>query len=232
MLSGLCELCVNRKPETEWVDVAAGIPHLRIPQSQRSLWIPSRQRHNVLKPTQIQHLYNRFCQISGEYRPNQVQKYNFYSGLLSLNPLLPTILNCMFGEKNVITFVEFAIFLSTFQAHSLKTKRGVKNEGKDRKLSYLFNMYDHNKDGRITKVDLVIIVHKLFAHVMDHLQIMRIVDTMMIEMDGTDSNQISFNDFCKAFEVFDMAEMMVTFIPEFRGRSNDDGKSPKWFCWK
>ncbi|SPP88114.1 calcineurin B homologous protein 3 isoform X2 [Drosophila guanche] len=203
-------------------------PHPTVPAE----FMDTLKTKTQLKPTQIQHLYNRFCQISGEYRPNQVQKYNFYSGLLSLNPLLPTILNCMFGEKNVITFVEFAIFLSTFQAHSLKTKRGVKNEGKDRKLSYLFNMYDHNKDGRITKVDLVIIVHKLFAHVMDHLQIMRIVDTMMIEMDGTDSNQISFNDFCKAFEVFDMAEMMVTFIPEFRGRSNDDGKSPKWFCWK
>lgn len=83
-------------------------------------------------------------------------------------------------------------------------------------------MFDHNKDGRITKVDLVIVVHKLFSNLLDHMQIMRIVDTMMKEIDHSESNQISFTDFCEAFEVFDMTEMMVTWIPEYRGRTTED----------
>ncbi|XP_017084383.1 calcineurin B homologous protein 3 isoform X3 [Drosophila eugracilis] len=128
----------------------------------------------------------------------------------------------MFGDKMTISFVDFALFLSTFQAHSLKTSRELKNAIKDKKLQLLFNMYDHNKDGRITKYDLVIVVHKLFSNLLNHVQIMRIVDTMMKEMEQSESNHILFEDFCKALEVFDMTEMMVTWIPEFHGRTTDD----------
>ncbi|EDV44277.1 uncharacterized protein Dana_GF18903, isoform A [Drosophila ananassae] len=182
------------------------------------------KKQTALNRSQIQYLYNRFYEFAGGGKdpPSHLYKYNFYSGLLHLNHLLPTILNCMFSDKKTITFVEFAIFLSTFQAHSLKTKTELKNEVKDRKLQLLFNMFDHNKDGRITKVDLVIVVHKLFSNLLDHMQIMRIVDTMMKEIDHSESNQISFTDFCEAFEVFDMTEMMVTWIPEYRGRTSED----------
>ncbi|XP_017084381.2 calcineurin B homologous protein 3 isoform X2 [Drosophila eugracilis] len=107
----------------------------------------------ALSRSQIKYLYKRFYQFSGDGKdpPTQLHKYNFYSGLLQLNPLLPTILNSMFGDKMTISFVDFALFLSTFQAHSLKTSRELKNAIKDKKLQLLFNMYDHNKDGRITK---------------------------------------------------------------------------------
>ncbi|XP_017001247.3 calcineurin subunit B [Drosophila takahashii] len=175
------------------------------------------KKKTALSRSQIKYLYIRFNQFSGGGKdpPSQLHKYNFYSGLLQLNPLLPTILNSMFGDKVTISFLDFALFLSTFQAHSLKTSKGLKNEIKDKKLQILFNMYDHNKDGRITKYDLVIVVHKLFSNLLDHVQIMRIVETMMKEMDQSDSNQILFDDFCKALDVFDMTEMMVTWIPEF-----------------
>ncbi|XP_044314595.1 calcineurin B homologous protein 2 [Drosophila rhopaloa] len=182
------------------------------------------KKQTTLSRSQIKYLYIRFYQFSGGGKdpPGELYKYNFYSGLLQLNPLLPTILNSMFGDKVTISFLDFALFLSTFQAHSLKTSRTLKNATMDRKLRLLFNMYDHNKDGRITKYDLVIVVHKLFSNLLDHVQIMRIVDTMMKEMDKSDSNQILFVDFCKALEVFDMTEMMVTWIPEFHGRTSDD----------
>lgn len=90
----------------------------------------------LVNRSQIQYLYNRFYEFAGGGKdpPSHLYKYNFYSGLLHLNHLLPTILNCMFSDKKTITFVEFAIFLSTFQAHSLKTKTELKNEIKDRKL--------------------------------------------------------------------------------------------------
>ncbi|XP_017117284.1 calcineurin subunit B [Drosophila elegans] len=182
------------------------------------------KKQTTLSRSQIKYLYIRFYQFSGGGKdpPGQLYKYNFYSGLLQLNPLLPTILNSMFGDKVSISFLDFALFLSTFQAHSLRTSRTLKNITKDRKLKILFNMYDHNKDGRITKYDLVIVVHKLFSNLLDHVQIMRIVETMMKEMDKSDSNQILFEDFCKALEVFDMTEMMVTWIPEFRGKTTED----------
>ncbi|XP_030371120.1 calcineurin B homologous protein 3 [Scaptodrosophila lebanonensis] len=182
-----------------------------------------------LSRSQIQYLYNRFCQFGSEadsLPPRHLHKYNFYSGRLQLNPLLPTILNCMFGERSVISFVDFALFLSTFQAHSLKTTEEQKVEIKNHKLRLLFNMYDHTKDGRITKVDLVMIVHKLFSNLLDHRQIMNIVDSMMSEMDTSDTNQILFNDFCQAFEVFDMTEMLVMWIPEFKGRLSDPTDTP------
>nr|XP_016944731.2 calcineurin B homologous protein 3 [Drosophila suzukii] len=179
------------------------------------------KKKTALSRSQIKYLYIRFNQFSGGGKdpPSHLHKYNFYSGLLQLNPLLPTILNSMFGDKVTISFLDFALFLSTFQAHSLKTSTELKNANKDKKLQLLFNMYDHNKDGRITKYDLVIVVHKLFSNLLDHVQIMRIVETMMKEMDHSDSNQILFDDFCKALDVFDMTEKVVTWIPEFHGRN-------------
>ncbi|XP_039491911.1 calcineurin B homologous protein 1 [Drosophila santomea] len=182
------------------------------------------KKNTALSRSQIKYLYIRFYQFSGGGKepPSHLHKYNFYSGLLQLNPLLPTILNSMFGDKVKITFLDFAMFLSTFQAHSLKTSNELKNAMMDKKLKLIFNMYDHNKDGRITRYDLVIVVHKLFSNLLDHVQIMRIVDSMMKEMDYSDSNQILFADFCKALECFDMTEMMVTRIPEFHGRTTDE----------
>ncbi|XP_017046766.1 calcineurin B homologous protein 1 [Drosophila ficusphila] len=182
------------------------------------------KKETTLSRSQIKYLYIRFTQFSGGGKdsPGQLYKYNFYSGLLHLNPLLPTILNSMFGDKITISFYDFALFLSTFQAHSLKDSKELKNATKKRKLDLLFNMYDHNKDGRITRYDLVIVVHKLFSHLLDHVQIMRVVDTMMREMDQSDMNYIQYEDFCKALEAFDMTEKMVTWIPEFHGRTHND----------
>jgi len=86
--------------------------------------------------SQIKYLYIRFNQFSGGGKdpPSHLHKYNFYSGLLQLNPLLPTILNSMFGDKVTISFLDFALFLSTFQDHSLKTSTELKNANKDKKL--------------------------------------------------------------------------------------------------
>lgn len=74
-------------------------------------------------------------------------------------------------------------------------------------------MYDHDKNGIITKEDLIFVVHKLFSDIWSSQQIMKVVYMMMEEMDYSNTNQVLFDDFCKAFEIFDMEEYLITKIP-------------------
>jgi len=61
----------------------------------------------------------------------------------------------MFGNKVTITFVDFALFLSTFQAHSLKTSNELKNVMMDKKLRCKFN----NKYVQMRLVVLLLLSH-------------------------------------------------------------------------
>ena len=75
-------------------------------------------------------------------------------------------------------------------------------------------MYDRDKDGRISNDDLIKLVHSLYSDVMDRANIINIVTIVMTEMDSSNTNQVLFADFVKAFGMFDMEEALVTNIPE------------------
>ncbi|KNC28490.1 hypothetical protein FF38_05556 [Lucilia cuprina] len=176
----------------------------------------------TLKPGQISYLYKCFCSLakdSSEYPPVNLKKSSFLA-LTSLqrNPILSMLLTSMFGDKKRIKFIDFAKYLSNFQACSSTLKPQQINEIKQRKLKILFNMYDHDKNGIISEEDLIFVVHKLFSDIWTTQQIMNVASMMILEMDSSNTNQILFNDFCTALEIFDMEEHLITKIPSVGGR--------------
>lgn len=78
----------------------------------------------------------------------------------------------------------------------------------------LFNMFDRGKKGIIDEEDLIFIVHKLFADIFSTAKIINVVNMMLMEMDTSHTNQILFEDFCRAWEIFDMEQHLVTRIPQ------------------
>lgn len=74
-------------------------------------------------------------------------------------------------------------------------------------------MYDVDKNGIITENDLLYVFHKLFSDIWNTKQILNVVSTIMSEMDTSQTNQILFEDFCSAFDIFDMDESLVIKIP-------------------
>lgn len=73
-------------------------------------------------------------------------------------------------------------------------------------------MYDNDKNGIITEEDLIFMVHKLFSEIWNTQRILKVVSIMMSEMDSSQTNQILYEDFCKAYEVFDMDTQLITKI--------------------
>lgn len=73
-------------------------------------------------------------------------------------------------------------------------------------------MYDNDKNGIITEEDMIFVVHKLFSEIWNTQRILKVVTIMMSEMDSSQTNQILYEDFCKAYEVFDMDTQLITKI--------------------
>ncbi|XP_065358956.1 calcineurin B homologous protein 3 [Calliphora vicina] len=204
MFLGSLLCCRSRKPQGE---------NLQCPQE----YIKVLKETTALKTGQITHLYKCFCNLakdSLEFPPQHLKKSNFLCiTSLQSNPILSILLAAMFGERKHLKFLEFAKYLSNFQACSSSWKSEQIEEIKQRKLKMLFNMYDHDKNGLISEEDLIFVVHKLFSDIWNSEQIMNVASMMMLEMDNSHTNQILFNDFCSALAVFDMEECLITKIP-------------------
>ncbi|KAM7359015.1 uncharacterized protein ACRADG_003773 [Cochliomyia hominivorax] len=118
----------------------------------------------------------------------------------------------MFGDKKQINFIDFAKYISLFEAYGSNLKPSEIEDLKQKKMMLLFNMYDIDKNGIITEEDLIFVVHKLFSEIWSPQQIVKVVDMMIQEMDNSNTNQIFFNDFVNAYEVFDMDGALITKI--------------------
>ncbi|XP_055906037.1 calcineurin subunit B type 1 [Eupeodes corollae] len=158
---------------------------------------------------EIEYLYTRFCALGApQRRTGFLVKRDFNFPSYALHSL---ILTEMFGNKYDITFVEFAKFLHTFRPLDFKASKEERAAMKTRKLKLLFSMYDINKDGSISKEDLLDVVHRLCSDYTDIHTMIKIVQLVIKEMDSTKTNRILFDDFCKSMEIFDMDNLAVKF---------------------
>uniref|UniRef100_A0A1A9WD81 EF-hand domain-containing protein n=1 Tax=Glossina brevipalpis TaxID=37001 RepID=A0A1A9WD81_9MUSC len=171
-----------------------------------------------LKTGEISYLYKRFCLIgkdSPSYPPRRLLKRHFLSvGHLARNPILPILLKSLFKDRKTLTFVNFAKFLSIFQANTLKTKKEQLVVTSEKKKRLLFAMYDTDMDGIISHEDLIVIVHKLYGDIMTSTQVIETAANMIFEMDTSATQKILYQDFSDALNVFDMDETLVVKIRE------------------
>ncbi|KAL9903843.1 calcineurin subunit B [Glossina fuscipes fuscipes] len=171
-----------------------------------------------LKTGEISYLYKRFCLLgkdSPSFPPKRLLKRHFLSvGHLARNPILPILLKAMFKDRKTLTFVNFARFLSIFQANTLKTKKEQLVITSEKKKRLLFSMYDTDMDGIISHEDFIGIVHRLYGDIMSSKQVLETAATMIFEMDTSGTQKILFQDFSDALNVFDMEETLVIKIHE------------------
>uniref|UniRef100_A0A1A9VFC4 EF-hand domain-containing protein n=1 Tax=Glossina austeni TaxID=7395 RepID=A0A1A9VFC4_GLOAU len=171
-----------------------------------------------LKTGEISHLYKRFCLLgkdSPSFPPKRLAKRHFLTvGHLARNPILAILLKAMFKERKTLTFVNFARFLSIFQANTLKTKKEQLVMTSEKKKRLLFSMYDTDMDGIISHEDLIVIVHRLYGDLMSSQQVLETAATMIFEMDTSGTQKILFEDFSDSLNVFDMEETLVVKIRE------------------
>lgn len=78
----------------------------------------------------------------------------------------------------------------------------------------LFQIYDVDRDGIISKKEFADVVNCLYADYLTTDSIKRMVNMSMLEMDSTQTDQIHFDDFQRAFEPFDVYERLIITFPD------------------
>lgn len=78
----------------------------------------------------------------------------------------------------------------------------------------LFQIYDQDNDGIISKKEFTNLVNLLYADFLTTDSITRMVNLAMVEMDSTQTDEIHFEDFQRALEPFDLYERLFITFPD------------------
>jgi calcineurin B homologous protein 1 len=152
---------------------------------------------------QIQRLYSRFTSLD-KNDTGYLSKQDFERiPELHINPLKDRIIEVLIddnGHDEKINFRQFAKVFSTF-------RRGKTDSiSKENKLKFLFSVYDRDKDNKISKDELRMILNMLVGANLPEEQMNAIAERTIAEL-GADGN-ITFNQFVETLEKIDIDEKM------------------------
>merc|ERR1712154_450725 len=88
------------------------------------------------------------------------------------------------GEVN---FSEFVSGLAMFT---------TKNVDKEKKLKFLFNIYDLDRDGMISNSELFQVLKMMVGTNLTESQLQQIVDKTVLQLDKDQDGMISYEEFC------------------------------------
>jgi len=113
-----------------------------------------------------------------------------------------------------INFPEFCKMLSNFngkvkQRSSHDLESGSSERSKDKKLQFLFKLYDSNNDGNISKEELLSLLRLMVGTNISSQQLDLIAQRTIAETDEDNDGKLNFNEFKKGLENVDI-EMKMT----------------------
>ncbi|CAF4233296.1 unnamed protein product, partial [Adineta steineri] len=160
-------------------------------------------------PKQLQRLYTRFQGLDKRKPPSG---YLTREDLLeirevALNPLGQRLVDVMIqdhGNANRIDFRQFAAILARFR----RGKPTNELNAKEKKLLFLFSMYDRNHDSEIDRNELLDILKLMVGGNIHDEQLGTIADHTIEELDADGDLTITFEEFCKTLENIDVDEKM------------------------
>lgn len=127
---------------------------------------------------------------------------------LAINPLCERIVQSFFDESNDerINFRQFMKVLARFRP----IKQNDENRLNSRldKLRYAFNIYDLDSDDKITKDELIAVLHMMVGQNIPDEQLSNIADRTIMEADQDGNQCISFKEFCNILERTDVDDKM------------------------
>lgn len=159
---------------------------------------------------QIKRLYNRFKSLDKEQ-----QGYLTKSALtgipeLHVSPLRDRIIDVLindYGSDNTLNFRQFAKVLSTFRRKNSPSDN-VGPHSRENKLRFVFSVYDRDKDNKISKEELMSILHLLVGANLPEEQMNSIAERTILELDETGLTGITFEKFCSTLAKIDIEDKM------------------------
>jgi len=159
-------------------------------------------------PSQIERLYSRFTSL--DKSDNGTLKHEDFLRIpeLAINPLCERVVQSFFDESNDerINFRQFMKVLAKFR--TIKENSENRLNSKLDKLRYAFNIYDLDSDDKITKDELLSILHMMVGHNISDEQLDNIAERTIREADQNGDRCISFKEFCNALEHSEVEEKM------------------------
>ncbi|CAF1239471.1 unnamed protein product [Rotaria magnacalcarata] len=160
-------------------------------------------------PKQLRRLYVRFQELG---KRNPACEFLTREELLdirevALNPLGQRLVDVIiedYGEANRINFKQFATVLAQFRRGKAITDLNTK----EKKLLFLFSIYDRNHDSKIDRHELLGILKMMVGGNIHDEQIATIADHTIEELDSDGDLTITFEEFCKTLIRIDVDEKM------------------------
>lgn len=167
---------------------------------------------------QVEQLKERFEELCRESRRREeTPSLLTRQDLLSLpdykkHPLRERIIDVFMRCKCQTNQMEFREFLETLSQFRSISSSSTKEEVRENKLRFLFDIYDITNDDLIDANDMHTTAKKLYP-TEDKDELVNIVETLIREMDADRDGKVSFQDFCATFANIDIdSKVSVPFL--------------------
>eukprot|EP00834_Sanchytrium_tribonematis_P002824 NODE_95_length_21511_cov_0.501168.p13 type:complete len:195 gc:universal NODE_95_length_21511_cov_0.501168:1140-556(-) len=149
---------------------------------------------------EIQRLYKRFQKLD-QNGNGLIEKSEFESiPSIKSNPLASRLIEIFDSDGNgEVDFQEFVRGLNVFSAHGKR----------DEKIKFLFQVYDIDKDGKISNGELFSVLKMMVGNNLNGEQLQQIVDKTIMESDKDKDGQISFEEFRQLTSESNIIKQMV-----------------------
>lgn len=166
------------------------------------------QQETGFSANQIERLYSRFLNLDKTDSGTLSREDFLRIPELAINPLGDRIVHAFFmdAHDDRINFRQFVRVLSRFRP--LKKNKENKLNSREEKLHFAFKMYDLDDDNKISRDELLAVLHMMVGANISDEQLASIADRTIMEADKDGDNMISFEEFCATLDKTDVEEKM------------------------
>ena len=167
------------------------------------------QNETGFSRNQIIRLYSRFTSLDKSANGFLSREDFLRIPELAINPLGDRIVHSFFQESNdeTVNFRQFINVLARFRPTKVKTNKNKLNT-REEKLKFAFRMYDLDGDDKISRDELLAVLHMMVGANISEEQLGSIADRTIHEADLDGDKQISFDEFVQAMEKVDVEQKM------------------------
>nr|CAD7567426.1 unnamed protein product [Timema californicum] len=163
---------------------------------------------SAVTPNQIERLYSRFTSLDRGDCGTLSREDFLRIPELAINPLGDRIVHAFFeeGASDRVNFRQFMQVLAHFRP--IKKGRDNRLNSREQKLKFAFKMYDLDNDEKISRDELLAILHMMVGANISEEQLTSIAERTILEADHNGDQMISFEEFCTALERTDVEQKM------------------------
>lgn len=170
------------------------------------------RRETGFSPSSIIRLHHRFQALDKEGK-GYLSKQNFLCiGELAVNPLGDRIISAFFGNGDSVDFPKFVGTLAHFrpieEENSKEPCTPEPINSRNNKLKFAFQLYDQDRDGKISKAELMQVLRMMVGVQVTNEQLESITDRTIQEADLDGDNAISFQEFVQSLEKMSIEQKM------------------------